>query len=1104
MPVIQGGGIGYDAGKAMREAAQGLSQSMQNLALLRQEEQKHQLKVMESAKDLLLFTQQASGLPMQMFLGSEMAKIPLQNYILAYSAASGRQMKADEAIELSNRIIEWSTHPENYTENTFTEFFLSRAGSIEPIKQLEKDTGVAIVPDKITWPPHKDIPRPPVKEVKEGAPPPPAEEEIKPPPPPPPPAPPPNPPPPETVVQPEPVVYPETVVQPEPVVYPEPVIEPKPTVYPEPVLQQYPAPVPNPDVVGQPVIQPVPNPDVVGQPVVQPVPNRDVLGQRGTEPAWNWQDLLNRGLNALNSSDPAIRDVAQTIENVRRRYQPDVHTQMPTIPPANPPASGTAGALAAVQQQPQVQPQPAPAPTRMPVYGSAVAGAGAATDQYYQMLERARVAAQIAEAEAAQGGSPAAALNIAAQSLQQAEALSPTAQAAQVAQPQAQIATAAQAQARPQLQAQATPAPAAQAAPAQAAQATGQATKPPPGVSAEMWQKLQQSAPRVGTPEYQAMQQQNEAAVVQQEIVTAGKQMADDVLAYAKANKISVPKNLDTPEKVIDWAMQYKPTGEQTLLTKYFTSLNPKDSLGLQWDNILSGLEKGAKTYADAFGNVIEAIKPYSGWAGAAAGALSLWLLTKGKVPAPILQMMNKFKLPSAEGSEQYQQQFEQQLRANAMPAIASAGVSDVGRYAGFMGGQASTQGNGIVQTVGLPKSGTGWLTEEEKKTLSPSEQMTLNEYRNAYPYMRSWTLKEISDYLMTPQGSMLALPSIGVESPVPGKQAGQVAAETLAETQMGKTPPPPPSSTPPAGTTKPAAVTVTGPKNEQKTITVEDVKKAKTIGDVFAKPSAVKTEYTGPKAYEHNLEVMKDPIKVGNVLDKIRSYVGAPTKSFKAKSEAHNAAVTAGNWINTAWNTFTPEERLDVIKQYEERVKATTPEIGYFRYGQTWSEQKLTQTYYDVLRAQAATSAMEAEARMKEAQAQTTVAVEASKQAQVSAALNMLNSFFTQNLQTLQSIVQTGIQEGLSPDKVMEYIQPGTAWGSLFQSQQDVMNWILGVSGLSELFGNVGLSFEEVRKGFLGLGKGYTTKPAGEAETQTGETSKKLEETTNKILGGK
>ena len=127
MPVIQGGGVTYDAGAAVRDNFKDLTNSMQILATLKQEERKHQLNVMTSALDMLKLAQISSGLPWQVFLGTDLATAPLNAYLQAYSAASGRQLSSNEAQQLVNQLHEFNADQNNWSAQTQAEFLLSRS-----------------------------------------------------------------------------------------------------------------------------------------------------------------------------------------------------------------------------------------------------------------------------------------------------------------------------------------------------------------------------------------------------------------------------------------------------------------------------------------------------------------------------------------------------------------------------------------------------------------------------------------------------------------------------------------------------------------------------------------------------------------------------------------------------------------------------------------------------------------------------------------------------------------------------------------------------------------------------------------------------------------
>lgn len=124
---------------------------------------------------------------------------------------------------------------------------------------------------------------------------------------------------------------------------------------------------------------------------------------------------------------------------------------------------------------------------------------------------------------------------------------------------------------------------------------------------------------------------------------------------------------------------------------------------------------------------------------------------------------------------------------------------------------------------------------------------------------------------------------------------------------------------------------------------TKSNLEKAKSMNAYYGKTSL---EYTGP--------VVTDDEAVG-MFERMRDSIGAPTKSFREKSEAFRAAQIAGNWINTQWNQWDVKQRAQFIDKINEEVMNMDPALAYFAYGKDFSNQQL-------VRMQAVTDAMAAQ----------------------------------------------------------------------------------------------------------------------------------------------
>jgi hypothetical protein len=137
MPVIQGGGVVYDQGAAMRESADSLTKALQNLQLIKQNQRKLDQEGLEAAYQAFQMVQASSGLPMQMFMGTEMAKPLLDNIFEMTSRVTGRAMDGNTAKQVSNMLYEYSTNPNNYTKGTWAEFLLTRMGGSSTAEKTE-------------------------------------------------------------------------------------------------------------------------------------------------------------------------------------------------------------------------------------------------------------------------------------------------------------------------------------------------------------------------------------------------------------------------------------------------------------------------------------------------------------------------------------------------------------------------------------------------------------------------------------------------------------------------------------------------------------------------------------------------------------------------------------------------------------------------------------------------------------------------------------------------------------------------------------------------------------------------------------------------------
>jgi hypothetical protein len=308
------------------------------------------------------------------------------------------------------------------------------------------------------------------------------------------------------------------------------------------------------------------------------------------------------------------------------------------------------------------------------------------------------------------------------------------------------------------------------------------------------------------------------------------------------------------------------------------------------------------------------------------------------------------------------------------------------------------------------------------------------------------------------------------------------------------------PSETTPAPTTTPTTTTtpvnvssVEIPTSDGKKVVVTEdkVAKAPTINAVLA-PSKVGSGYTGPKASEEAMRIAKDPIKVSNIFEKLRSVTGQPTKSFKEKSEVHNAAVTAGNWLQTGWNVMTPQERLNVLKRVQEEVESTNPNIGYFSYGSDWATIQANQL-------------------RDEAQLQAAIASQMSVQASVAASgLSGLLQGIVDLAQTYASVTGdisvAAINKGKSPSEYLANPKENPAYVGIQDDIRKILDTFFQAGGMDALLGAV--KTYQLQGGFIGIGKKYKPAPGTtEGTTLTPEqkaAQEKAAEEAKRIINGR
>lgn len=154
----------------------------------------------------------------------------------------------------------------------------------------------------------------------------------------------------------------------------------------------------------------------------------------------------------------------------------------------------------------------------------------------------------------------------------------------------------------------------------------------------------------------------------------------------------------------------------------------------------------------------------------------------------------------------------------------------------------------------------------------------------------------------------------------------------------------------------KPAATVQTGAAAQVAKATEAKVATAKSISDAWV-PGAAKTAYTGPTLEQ----LEKDPTGLARTIETVQRYLGEPTDSFKAKSEAHRAAGEAGTWLNAVWNKMDTATRKQFIADIRANVENMSPEESFFTFGSDFADMR--------------SKSMEAKARIAEASAQVAAA---------------------------------------------------------------------------------------------------------------------------------
>ena len=524
---IQGGSIVYDNAQTQQNAAKNLTGALQNYAVLQQNQQKNAQDFLPNALALFDFAQQASGLPLQPFLGTNEGVDAMNILGKTVQQATGRRISSDELSEIISRYHEYNADPRNWSLEQQTKFFLGNGSWPE---------GPA--------PAGENPPNPPVQEEKKyyGRE---RDETYHKPEPPPPPGdkyygrdrdynvyPEPNPP-----VQEKPYFGRERDYEfapytaPEPVVQPNPVTVPQPDTVPQPVTVPHPGTVPVPQGDTGPVTVPVPGGDV--QPGTIPVPQPDRDKDKNRQPNPGAVPGLQPGYAAQGQAQPM---------------------PVPLYFDSRDNQSGN---------PPQGQSQTAP------VYN--------AIKQFVLSgdLQSARALAAQVQARAGQGAATPAQL---AQAEAQAQA-----QAAQTAQ-YARNGASYEQYLRDMAAAQTAQRPVGSsvAAPYGIIPKNFQTERAP--VQQQQPAQQQQAAPQA-----QAQGQAAPTDQIKAQLATQTAQLAGGIVSYAKAHGIQIPANvIPDPQAVIQWASSQASANSagKSLTYQYLESLDPQGA-PTYWSNAL-------------------------------------------------------------------------------------------------------------------------------------------------------------------------------------------------------------------------------------------------------------------------------------------------------------------------------------------------------------------------------------------------------------------------------------------------------------------------------------------------------------------------------------
>jgi len=940
MPVIQGGGVSYDASAAVRDSFKDLTNSMQILATLKQEERKHQLNVMTSALDMLKLAQISSGLPWQVFLGTDLATAPLNAYLQAYSAASGRQLSGDEAQQLANQLHEFNADQNNWSAQTQAEFLLSRS--------LWSEEGYNKPPSSTS-------------ESAEGR------------------------------------ASTESAT--------------------EPAVNTYGLPYKGTGSStetgsggGNEVVGGTSNPIIESETQAASPSAPNPLGG----PA-----IQGEGEGYGQTVSPTF--VPTTGVPVRTRapiIQPEIKGSLPNLQ-----VSGAPGQLGLVMAQggtpkPEVlQGVPPTEPQPLPIVLS-------------PQMEPSPTATQ--------GGTPKPEV------LRRFGEEPFTVQGGAVSSKQESVPT----------------------------------TLTPGVVETPL------TVPQGGTPQVKVPPQAEQAKTSAYEwndqikdYIPAGarfigySESGNPIIQKQDGSKVELVKTQGLQVGLSEEGQSSEPQGTRligaedvsfTSVTRFAPSPVLKgypEGLTIQTPLVIdpqTGESDPKKLMFDGFGRA--------------------WVLA----PGVKLQELDKYPIRGVElnfrgmsledivnliGDNNW---LQEKIRNSGLMIP----LTTFEEYADYLNKRG----------IGIPAKDIPTIKKmfEDEAKRAKGEKSAAPRGPGSALLGKGMREETTGNLMSTP-----VKPKQVLGAKWEGNRQGFGAQQILASAP--KTPPSPSSiESLPKDTEIPVKI-----GKEEVTVTPEKVAKATSL-DELLKPGEVNLRYTGPKASEEAIRIAKDPVKVSNIFEKLRSVTGQPTKSFKEKSEIHNAAVTAGSWLQTGWNVMTPDERMNLVKWAENYVKNTSPSVGYMRYGSDWATLRANEL-------------------RDEAQLQAAIASQMSVQASVAASgLSGLLQGIVDIAQTYSSIIGdisvAAINKGKSPSEYLANPKENPAFVDIQNDIRQILDTFFQAGGMEALLGAV--KTYQLQGGFIGIGKKYKPAPGTtEGTTLTPEqkaAQEKAAEEAKRIINGR